>query len=71
MKNATEYVEDLALKADSMGRAKGGEGMRQALGTFKKHLPEMTGILEKNRPSRRYDFLHSGVVVTMLIYETY
>jgi len=62
MKNAIEYVEDLALKADSMGRAKGGEGMRQASATYKKDLPEMTDILEKNRSSWRYDLLHGGAV---------
>jgi len=44
-KNTIEYVEDLAPKAESTGKAKGGEGMRQALAMYKEHFPEITGIL--------------------------
>jgi FAD synthetase len=50
-KNTLEYIEDLAPKAVSVGKAKGGEGMRQALATYKEKFPRISGILIGTRRS--------------------
>lgn len=60
--NGVDYMN--SRKSKAVGKAKGGEGMRQALEMYKKKFPNITAILIGTRRSDP----HGGTCVVFLLY---